>query len=559
MPEAAASERRMAILIPCWDEAPVIARMIDHNLAAINYSAYEVFVGVYPNDAETRRQVARLVRRHERVHLAEVPHDGPTSKADCLNWLYQRMQMWEEEHSSFFELVVIHDAEDLIHPLALQQINRYAASYDMIQVPVLALPTPWLSLTHGMYCDDFAESQWKDLATRVSLGGFLPGCGVGTAFRREALECLADAESNRIFQPGALTEDYDNGLRLFQLGFRQIILPLENRDGGPLATREYFPVKASAAARQRARWVTGNALQAWEQHGWGGCLRNRWVQVWFFWRDRKGLWGGPLSLLCNLLLAYGGLSWGLSVWLGREWPLHNSLPQSGWPQMLLSLNLALFLERITVRYCAVSRVYGARFACGVPLRMVWSNWINAWASVRAIWMWGRSRVTATPLRWLKTEHAYPSRSALAAHKRRIEEVLITNGWCAEEDIDDALASLPKGMTLGEHLVASGRLAEEELFAALSLQQSVPRAWIEPRSVPRRVARMLPECVSEEWRVLPFRVSDGALELASPRVPDDEMHDAIQPYTRLSLVFHLVTPSHYDELRKQLLQRAGYNP
>jgi len=542
-------ERRIAIFIPLWDEAAVIGRMLDHNLAAIDYGCYEVFVGVYPNDPGTLREVRLLELRRARVHAAEVPHKGPTSKADCLNWIYQRMLLWEEAHSVNFDLVLIHDAEDLIHPASLRKINSLASDYDMIQVPVLALPSPFNQLTHGVYCDEFAESQWKDLPARVSLGGFLPGCGVGTGFRREALDLLAKTGSNRIFQPDALTEDYDIGLRMFQLGFRQTVVPLEFREGVPLATREYFPSRARAAARQRTRWVTGNALQCWQKYGWGSHLRKSWIQVWFFWKDRKGVWGSPLSLLGNVLLACDCFS---RLWTGDRLLLTGGLLESRWGHWLLTANMLLLLEKILLRCCASARIYGWAFSLGVPLRMLWGNGINAWASLRAVWNWARSRITGFPLRWMKTEHAYPTRSALATHKRKLEEVLVSGGWCTREKLDLARASLPEGRSLDRHLVETGMLSEEELYAAISAQQAVPHTWIEPQSVPLRIARTLPSRVADEWTVLPFRIADGALELASPRVPDDEMHGAIQRYTKLSLTFHLVTPSHFSELKRRLL-------
>jgi len=49
----------------------------------------------------------------------------------------------------------------LIHPDSLRWINYFAEKYDMIQVPVLALPMPFRGLTHGVYCDEFAEFQTK--------------------------------------------------------------------------------------------------------------------------------------------------------------------------------------------------------------------------------------------------------------------------------------------------------------------------------------------------------------------------------------------------------------
>ena len=108
-----------------------------------------------------------------------------------------------------------HDAEDLIHPEELRWINYYAARFDFIQTPVLALRTPFFALTHGVYCDEFAEYHTRDMAVRPLLGGFVPSSGVGTGYRRDALDKLARSAANKIFEPEALTEDYENGLRLF--------------------------------------------------------------------------------------------------------------------------------------------------------------------------------------------------------------------------------------------------------------------------------------------------------------------------------------------------------
>ncbi|MBI5086686.1 MAG: glycosyl transferase family protein [Acidobacteria bacterium] len=546
------TERRIAILIPLWQEAEVIGRMVGHNLAAIDYDDYEIFIGAYRNDGPTRAKVQELSVSHARVHLAEVPHDGPTSKADCLNWIYQQMLLHEEQQGVRFEVVVIHDAEDLIHPQALRRIARYSTEYDMVQVPVLALPTPWHEFTHGVYLDDFAESQTKDLHTRVELGAFLPGCGVGTGFRRTALEKLAAHSANRIFDPLSLTEDYDNGLRLHQLGCTQIILPLEFLNGAPLATREYFPRGVRAAIRQRSRWLAGNALQAWQRFGWGRGLRRRWVQVWFLWRDRKGLWGNPASLLCNLLLLYGAVSWAVNAWNGRPWTLRLHVGQSPHLLELLRVNAALFLSRILVRCWAVSSVYGAAFASGVPVRMVWANWINSGASLLAVYQVVRSRLTGRPLRWLKTEHAYPARSALLAHKRRLGEILVANRYCTGAQLEIALAITPPGEMLGRHMVRLGFVSEHDLYEALSLQQGVPHESGAVLQTPVRIARALPASLSRQWEVLPFLVRDGALHVASPRVPSDAMHSAIRRFTRLEIRFHLVTPSRFSDACRRLL-------
>src|SRR6266700_8274369 len=260
----AAPPRHMAIFVALWKEHRVIQKMIDNNVARLRYPRFDFFVGVYPNDTPTIAAVREAMKRFPNVHLSICPHDGPTSKADCLNWIYQRMLLHEEEHGVRFEMILTHDAEDLMDPDALRWINYYAQWNDFVQIPVLALGTPLRELSHGVYCDEFAEYQFKDMVARQALGGFIPSNGVGTGFSRRALELLAANYSNRIFEPACLTEDYENGFRVRRLGLPQKFIPIEMRHGRAIATREYFPRRFGSAVRQRSRWVTGIALQSWE-------------------------------------------------------------------------------------------------------------------------------------------------------------------------------------------------------------------------------------------------------------------------------------------------------
>ena len=122
------------------------------------------------------------------------------------------------------------------------------------------------------------------------------------------------------------------------------------------------------------------------------------------------------------------------------------------------------------------------------------------------------------MKWLKTDHAYPNRAALLAHKRKLGEILVGSGALAARALKDALETQPPGVLLGEHLVHGGHLTEESLYQALSFQQGLPIGRVEPRSVPIHVAHALPEHVVREWGVLPFRVAEGGLFVASAKLP-----------------------------------------
>lgn len=526
-----ASEPRLAIFVPMWHEHRVAEGMLSHNLSAIRYANYEFFVGAYPNDPQTIAAVESLAARSNRIHVCICPHDGPTSKADCLNWVYQHMLLEEERRGVYFDGVVTHDAEDLIHADSMATIAAYLPAWDMVQVPVLPLKTPWWKLTHGVYCDEFAETQTKDLPVRVAMGGFLPGCGVGTGISRRAIEALAVEGANCVFEPASLTEDYDLGIRLRIGGFRQVFVKPVSAD--PVATREYFPQKWRAAVRQRTRWVTGIALQTWKTRGWPGGAGD-----WYWlWRDRKGLVGNPLTLVANLLFLASVLNGNL---------------RPGWTMNAASLGLALQLWRGISRIWFTSRYYGWPYASLALVRVFWANGINAWATMSAIRRFAWAEWKHLPLVWLKTEHAYPTRAALMGHKRRLGEILVSAGALTDAQLERALASKPLNVKTGEWLCRSGLITIDELYEALGLQQGVPVARLESHEVDRRVVRGFPREDIRRWKVLPLRVEQGRMLLGGVDIPTDELWARMRQLTRLEVRYCLITPDNFEALAAEML-------
>jgi adsorption protein B len=535
-----APPRLMAIFVAVWKEHRVIQKMIENNITKLRYARFEFFVGAYPNDTLTIAAIREAMKRFPNVHISICPHDGPTSKADCLNWIYQRMLLHEEEHEVRFDMVLTHDAEDLMDPDALRWINYYAQWHEMVQIPVLALPTPMREFSHGVYCDEFAELQFKDMPARETLGGFIPSNGVGTGFSRRALERLAQLHSNRIFEPACLTEDYENGWRIGNMGMRQKFIPVHIRHGRAVATREYFPRTFRAAVRQRTRWVTGIALQSWEFHSAEETAR----QLYWFWRDRKVLIGNLVTPLTNVLFVLGATSWMWAQASHQDWALARELSRF---HAVYMWALAFQLLHTSVRAGCSARIYGWRFACGVPVRVLVANWMNCFATLRAIWNYANAKARGQPLRWAKTEHAYPSRAALLSERRRLGEILTGSLWISPEQLAAALGSKPAGLRLGEHLIALGLITEQDLYTALSLQNNLPLGKPEEESVSIPVTRALPLAISRKWRLLPFRIAAGELHLAAAELPGVEMERDIRRFSSLEMRFQLITPTEFQEL------------
>src|SRR5262249_9946794 len=159
------------------------------------------------------------------------------------------------------------------------------------------------------------------------------------------------------------------------------------------------------AVRQKSRWVMGVALQTWDQLGWRASLE----QIYWLWRDRKGLAGNLVTLASNLIFLYC-----LFMWIGARtgdtgWAVSSVFPPSGFVWLLVPFNTFFILERWFCRIYAVNRVYGPRQALGVVWRTPLANLVNFTATVTALGLFFRAKISRQEPRWAKTEHAFPSR------------------------------------------------------------------------------------------------------------------------------------------------------
>lgn len=216
------SEQPLAIMVPAWLEYDVIVAMIANMVEVLEYQNYVIFVGTYVNDQKTADEVERMRSRYKKLYRVEVPHPGPTCKADCLNFVVEAIFSYEKENAVEFSGVVLHDSEDVLHPLELKFFNYLLPRKDLIQLPVASLEREWYELVAGTYMDEFAESHAKDMVVRESVAGVIPSAGVGTCFSRKALIALVGVTHNKPFNIESLTEDYDVGNRLAQLGMHAI-------------------------------------------------------------------------------------------------------------------------------------------------------------------------------------------------------------------------------------------------------------------------------------------------------------------------------------------------
>jgi adsorption protein B len=128
-------------------------------------------------------------------------------------------------------------------------------------------------------------------------------------------------------------------------------------------------------------------------------------QVYWFWRDRKGLVGNLLSPLANLILLYAFASYLRQMGHPGVWHFGTHIPS--WLQMDCRVTSLIALIQAGVRTQASARIYGWRFASAVPVRMCWGNLVNFVATAAALSDFAKARWKGRGMAWRKTEHIYP--------------------------------------------------------------------------------------------------------------------------------------------------------
>jgi len=569
-----APEQWIALFVPAWQEGGIVNRMAEYASRVCIYERYDIFIGVYPNDPETNQCVDRLCDVNPRIHKVVVPHPGPTSKADCLNWIFKAMRLNEIAGVREYGVIGLHDAEDVLHPLVLKVYNYFIPrQYDMGQVPVFALELPVLNHWIGnTYVDDFSELHTKDLFVREKMGGVVPSAGVGTCFSRAALDRLASESNDDPFRVGNLTEDYEVAIRIKRAGLRAGVLNVpvdrvvrhKKRDGtlGPpktvtevIAIREAFPATLIGAIRQRSRWIMGISFQTWEQTGWAGTLPMRYTLL----RDRRA----PLTHLINvvgylilLFVLFQAVirrsSWAETLYLRPLFTPDSVL----WK--LAIIDTWLLVYRALQKMLAVYLVYNFKQAVFSVPRVVVGNLINFIATVRAIKAYLAHKLFGKPIVWLKTNHVFPAESELAEYTKTIEDLLIEEGLVTQEQIVRAL-KLEKGGSAPLSLLRMGLLDENQFTSIWAKHSGLATRLIDPDQIPISILERFDESKSLRHQTIPAAEIEQRLQMVFLEPPTSAELANLSRELRMTLEPFLGLPSSIAFARNRAYPRLLLAP
>jgi hypothetical protein len=187
----------------------------------------------------------------------------------------------------------------------------------------------------------------------------------------------------------------------------------------------------------------------------------------------------------------------------------------------------------------------------VPLRSFWGNLVNCAATAESLRQFFEARLKRGALAWRKTEHAYPAHYARVQHPR-LGEVLVNMRCVATSDIEAALPLVPPGLRLGEYLIQSKKISEERLYRALSVQTGIPLGAPRAAEVDRLTTRVLPAEAVRRWKVLPYRVEVGHLDVVTAEVPTAAMDEELAGFSGLQIRYRLVRPGEFERLAGQYL-------
>ncbi|MDD5362437.1 MAG: glycosyltransferase family 2 protein [Ignavibacteria bacterium] len=201
-----------------------------------------------------------------------------------------------------------------------------------------------------------------------------------------------------IFNDVNLTEDYELGLRFYQLGLKSGFFNVKldgDKNSTRVSTAEFFPNKFWPAVKQRSRWIAGICFQNWKAHKWNGNLRTKY----FLFRDRKPIISFWSTFLSNVILLYF-----IYLAIGTAFNIDNSLISGKIPEplwFLMIFNLVFMISKSVHRFIFTYNWYGFSYALASIFRLAIDSFINFFAIIRSVSVYHKTKKKVV---WDATTH-----------------------------------------------------------------------------------------------------------------------------------------------------------
>ena len=228
-------QKVFAIIVAAHNEEAVIGQLIK-NLEELNYpkELYDVFV-IADNCTDHTAQIASAAGAivHERTHPTK------RSKGFALEWMFERLFKMERQYDG----VIIFDADNLVHPQFLMEMNNRLCKGDKIVQGYLDAKNPYDTWVAGTFAIAFwVIDHISHLAkTNIGLSAVLGGTGM----------CITtDVLKRHGWRATCLTEDMEFTMKSLAEG-------IKTTWAHDAIVYDEKPLTFMQSWRQRKRWAQG--------------------------------------------------------------------------------------------------------------------------------------------------------------------------------------------------------------------------------------------------------------------------------------------------------------
>ena len=205
--------------------------------------------------------------------------------------------------------------------------------------------------------------------------------------------------------------------------------------------------------------------------------------------------------------------------------------------VILAVVLIMFVWRMLNRIRATWVIYGPLHGFMAVPRLFAGNVLNFFATCVALDHFVKAKISGKIPEWEKTDHAFPTEEQLRGYHHRLGDFLLEKHFVSADQLVDAV-KLQKNSDkkLGNILVETGVLWEEDLVHALALQNSKPDCEIDPFMTPKYLFKIVSLEISEKYHISPLSINEDILVLATDNFEAELAKNEIENLLKMQVLF-----------------------
>ena len=228
-------KKTFAVIIAAHNESAVIGQLLQ-NLQALEYpkTLYDVFViadNCSDNTAEIARSYGSIV--------CERTHPTKKSKGFAMEWMFERLFKMEKK----YDAVVVFDADNLVHPRFLMEMNNHLCKGDRIIQGYLDAKNPYDTWVAGTFAIAFWVIDHISHLAKTNIGLSAVLGGTGMCITTDVLERYG-------WRATCLTEDMEFTMKSLAEG-------IKTTWAHDAIVYDEKPLTFMQSWRQRKRWAQG--------------------------------------------------------------------------------------------------------------------------------------------------------------------------------------------------------------------------------------------------------------------------------------------------------------